>query len=359
LNIDQLKVRSLGLVVTGGLSLPDAGLYVHSGGVTVNDGGLVLVNGFSVGGGGLLLDGGLKALDTSITVTNGVTVYSNGLRITGGLTIEVNNRQGLVVTDGMSIRSSGLYVTDGFSVLSGGLVIQGGLTVLGDSAIQVIAPPFSDRRLKTDIERVQQSLSKVSRLRGVYFNWVSDEASGLRLQDQRRHVGVIAQEVQQVLPEVVHEMHGGEYLGVNYQELIPLLVEAIRELDERSSRLAVEEEEDEEEEGVLTATALAGIASDGNNNRPFLPANASDDLYMYGDETFKNNVSTGITGYFNSRHQVGGTIGEESCQRDELLKSIDMLTKRLEAAEEENRMLQALLDDEELMNEIDWDSFEL
>ena len=50
-------------------------------------------------------------------------------------------------------------------------------------------------------------------------------------------IGVLAQDVQKVLPEIVDEIEGGKYLGVDYPALIPLLIEAIRELDDRTSLL--------------------------------------------------------------------------------------------------------------------------
>ena len=128
------------------------------------------------------------------------------------------------------------------TIISNGLFVTGGMTVYGGAYFQTPGPvTFSDRRLKTRIEQLERPLSKVSQLRGVYFSWVSDEESGLTL-DERRHVGLIAQDVQAVLPEVVHEMSEvtpgrASYLGVNYAEMVPLLLEAIRELDERTSSL--------------------------------------------------------------------------------------------------------------------------
>jgi hypothetical protein len=52
----------------------------------------------------------------------------------------------------------------------------------------------------------------------------SDEASGLVF-DEDRHVGLMAQDVQQVLPEVVHPIHGGRFLSVDYTSIVPLLIE--------------------------------------------------------------------------------------------------------------------------------------
>tara|TARA_R100001463_G_scaffold2650_4_gene10993 strand:- start:865 stop:2217 length:1353 start_codon:yes stop_codon:yes gene_type:complete len=76
---------------------------------------------------------------------------------------------------------------------------------------------FSDERLKTDIKTIDNALSKVCDMRGVYFN--RDGAAG---------TGVIAQEIQNVLPEVVHDKQ--EYLSVAYGNMVGVLIEAIKEL---------------------------------------------------------------------------------------------------------------------------------
>ncbi|KAJ1395803.1 hypothetical protein B484DRAFT_407504 [Ochromonadaceae sp. CCMP2298] len=65
----------------------------------------------------------------------------------------------------------------------------------------------------------------------MYFRWVQDEPSGI-IFDKERHVGLIAQEVQEVLPEAVTSLHSGKYLGVDYGSVVPLIVEAVHELHE-------------------------------------------------------------------------------------------------------------------------------
>jgi hypothetical protein len=52
--------------------------------------------------------------------------------------------------------------------------------------------------------------------------------------DDRRHIGLIAQEVQEVLPEVVSEIHGNQYLDVDYSSILSLLIESINELNTRT-----------------------------------------------------------------------------------------------------------------------------
>ncbi|MEL6124712.1 MAG: tail fiber domain-containing protein, partial [Bacteroidota bacterium] len=72
-------------------------------------------------------------------------------------------------------------------------------------------------------------LNKVSQLRGVQFEWSSSPEYGVQM-------GVIAQEVLQVVPELVFENDG--YLGVNNSEMVALFIEAIKELKLQNETLA-------------------------------------------------------------------------------------------------------------------------
>lgn len=89
----------------------------------------------------------------------------------------------------------------------------------------VTAFASSDINLKKDIEPIENALSKVSQLSGVTYNW-KDESK------PDREAGVIAQDVQKVLPEIVAEREDGT-LAVRYERLVPLLIEAIKELEAR------------------------------------------------------------------------------------------------------------------------------
>jgi len=83
---------------------------------------------------------------------------------------------------------------------------------------------FSDERLKSDIETIDSALDKVTNMRGVTFD-----------RDGRRGTGVIAQEMQKVMPEVVHDE--GEYMSVAYGNLVGVLIEAIKELEAKVEKL--------------------------------------------------------------------------------------------------------------------------
>ncbi len=82
----------------------------------------------------------------------------------------------------------------------------------------------SDRRVKENITNVNDGLNKVDRLRSVSFNFITSP--------EKRHIGFVAQDVQEVIPEVVQE-HSDGMLGIRYDELIPVLTKAIQELNEK------------------------------------------------------------------------------------------------------------------------------
>jgi hypothetical protein len=100
-----------------------------------------------------------------------------------------------------------------------------GEDVLADG--DVVAYNSSDIRLKDNIQVIQGSLDKIDGINGYEFDW--NEKSPGWAKERGHDVGVIAQEVQKVLPEVVQERTNG-YLGVDYKRIIPLLIESIKEL---------------------------------------------------------------------------------------------------------------------------------
>ena len=86
---------------------------------------------------------------------------------------------------------------------------------------------YSDGRLKTNVRTVDNALDKVSNMRGVYFD-----------RDGKASVGVIAQEIAKVLPEVVPEVaNEGDYLSVSYGNIVGVLIEAIKELKAEVDKL--------------------------------------------------------------------------------------------------------------------------
>jgi hypothetical protein len=118
------------------------------------------------------------------------------------------------------------------------------LNVRGD-----VVANTSDRRLKTNIKNIDSPLEKISKINGVYFNW-NDKAKELTGKDTEiREVGFIAQEVQSILPEIVKQApfdiiehtnqskSGENYLTIQYEKIVPLLVESIKELKKEIEEL--------------------------------------------------------------------------------------------------------------------------
>ena len=89
----------------------------------------------------------------------------------------------------------------------------------------------SDERAKTNIRPITDALSQVARLRGVAFEWKADAAAG----QPKGGLGLIAQEVQQVVPEAVTIREHGA--GLSYSALVPLLIEAVKELKQEHEQL--------------------------------------------------------------------------------------------------------------------------
>lgn len=89
---------------------------------------------------------------------------------------------------------------------------------------------FSDRRFKTDIQRIEQALDKVEQIAGYTFKTTLHNEHTNKITE--RHMGVIAQEVESILPELIHEDKNG-YKSVAYANLTALLIEAIKELKQK------------------------------------------------------------------------------------------------------------------------------
>ena len=96
----------------------------------------------------------------------------------------------------------------------------------------------SDVRLKKNVQSLTGALDKVLKLRGVTYYWKNREemaaAKGVAADkmdygyDDKKHIGVIAQELEEVFPELVHTADDG-FKSVEYSTLAPILIEAIKE----------------------------------------------------------------------------------------------------------------------------------
>ena len=117
-------------------------------------------------------------------------------------------------------RDTGIYYNAGNNALT----VNGDITALA-----------SDMRLKENIEQIEGAVAKVCQLRGFTYNF-NEVGRELKL-PKGRHAGVSAQDVETVLPEAVAKRPNDKYLTVKYEKLVPLLIEAIKELKDEIEEL--------------------------------------------------------------------------------------------------------------------------
>ena len=130
---------------------------------------------------------------------------------------------GIFTTEVSSLK--GVNALSGINTLTGITFLNGQVTLNGKDLEAELAlgkslpPPSSDEQLKENISTIQNPIDKVNALRGVDFNWK---------ENGKKQIGVIAQEVEKILPELV-EMRPDGYKGVHYDNVVGLLIEAIKE----------------------------------------------------------------------------------------------------------------------------------
>ena len=102
-----------------------------------------------------------------------------------------------------------------------------------DASNDVVAFSTSDIRLKNNIKTIDNALDKVNSIQGIEFDWIEKE----KVHGNSGHdIGVIAQEIEKVLPDVVTTRDSG-YKAVKYEKIVPLLIEAIKELTNEVNEL--------------------------------------------------------------------------------------------------------------------------
>jgi hypothetical protein len=115
-------------------------------------------------------------------------------------------------------------ITSGTLVVTGGVGISGALYVGAD----IYSYASSDIRLKENLSKIDNSLEKLLKISGYEYHW-NKIAQEMYPERTMLDVGVIAQEVKEIVPSAVVEREDG-YLAVRYDKLIPLLIEAVKAL---------------------------------------------------------------------------------------------------------------------------------
>ena len=148
------------------------------------------------------------------------TVLTGTASTGGGSVLEQLN----FVPEGTTMEK--LLISDSIAV--GGIVNS---TTAGriDAANDVVAFSTSDIRLKDNIKSIDKALDKVNSIQGIEFDWIEkEEVHG----NSGHDIGVIAQEIEEILPDVVTTRDNG-YKAVKYEKIVPLLIEAIKDLSKQ------------------------------------------------------------------------------------------------------------------------------
>ena len=223
------------LVVTGslvgiGTASPSYRLHVDNDTLNTNDPALYVRNPNSNTAGVIAeFVGDSDAIQIKNINTGDYAIYntqqSNGIALYDG-------------TGGVEIHYNGSTVLEADS--AGGIKVTGELSATAD-----VVAYSSDERLKENIKPIENAVDKVKQLKGVTFDW-SDKSEELGFEPSTKlnDIGVIAQDVQAIFPQLVHlapfdrdtdeegntiSKSGEEYKTVNYSRLTAVLIEAIKE----------------------------------------------------------------------------------------------------------------------------------
>jgi hypothetical protein len=189
-------------------------------------------------------NGNLTTTATSFALanTNATTVAAFG----AATSITLGASTGTITFNNPTLTAS----ATNFQVKSLGVGTAGSGTTGEIRATANITSNYSDERLKENINLIPDALAKVCSLRGVTFN-SNALAESFGYTNKEKQVGVIAQDIEKVLPEAVKpapfdtiffegteiSKTGQEYKTVQYERLVPLLIEAIKELNNKIEEL--------------------------------------------------------------------------------------------------------------------------
>ena len=210
------QYRSLIISISGAISanvtytLPSGvgGQWVVRNLTTDSSGGPWTVTFASAGGG------------TSLTIdrVSNAAIFCDGTNVRavgGGSGGSVGSNTQVIYNSSGTLTGSANLTFNGTDLTAGGAITAAGAVTA-----------FSDRNLKEEISTISEALEKVSKMRGVQYTMINTGQKG---------IGVIAQEVAEVFPEIVFDNNG--VLSVDYGNIVGVLIEAVKELSARLESL--------------------------------------------------------------------------------------------------------------------------
>jgi hypothetical protein len=176
-----------------------------------------------------------STFDTRYLNTGGDGVFSSSVQI-GNYVATITGTSNQVVVAGANNNAAAVTLSLPQSINTtsdvqfNNITASAGIRATGD----IIAYFSSDERLKENVQPIQNALSKVELISGNTYDW--KEGFDNIHPHKGNDVGVIAQEVEKVLPQVVINRDNG-YKAVDYEKIVPLLIEAIKELSAKVKEL--------------------------------------------------------------------------------------------------------------------------
>ena len=196
--------------------------------------------------------------------SNGTIISGDGFHISSHKSSGEDDRKAdlLLTTNGANYNDATkggrirlIHQTDGDNSEGSGIQMRGNVKIFGDQAgnqlgtmraTHDVVAFASDKRLKENIIKISNPLDKINKLRGVYFDWnKKSEEEGFRVERKQNEIGMIAQEVEKVIPQAIDIAPFDEYKGterenyktIKYDRIIPLLVECIKEQQKQINKL--------------------------------------------------------------------------------------------------------------------------
>jgi len=257
----QLDVRGMLLASPAPLSYPGEGLHMFyttptlaPGVATVPTGEIGAFNGGSyqkltITGNPLILNESGNGNDRNVGI--GTTTPRAKLEVAGGIRASkgdtIGSTGGNESNAGFSFAGdgdTGMFATPGIdSGYSGSELI---FKIDNWTRLQIARNGYvyywdalakSDGRLKRNVKPLADSLEKVLKLRGVSYQWDKEKVPETRGLDDKEQIGFIAQEVEQVIPELVNTSSDDGYKAVAYDKMTAILVEAVKELKAQNDAL--------------------------------------------------------------------------------------------------------------------------
>ena len=170
------------------------------------------------------------------TYESSSTIIHSGSNVFGDENTDTQQFTGSILISGSGAGNGSSIITTGSINISGSLGVGTAASGVVGAILatnDVVAFASSDERLKENVELIGSAVEKVEAINGVTFDWIPMEGVHVH---SGHDVGVIAQDVEKVLPELVTTRDNG-YKAVKYDKLTAVLIQAVKELSDRVKTL--------------------------------------------------------------------------------------------------------------------------